>query len=214
MRLRLLGMGLAIGLSLLGASAEAQKSVSGSSGPAPPHTAQTRSLDSVTHDAQPAAPEADPSSLDAVPHDDADVQPDAAPPGAPPRDVDTAPLRDGNPDAPYAEPNPARPKAPPPAPHEAPNGPYADWIKRLDEGAAQLRAAEQRADDAAAAVTRMLTRHYPTGEAKAKLLKEREEARAALAQARQDYPQLLDDARSSGVPQSVLEPYEKAAPQS
>jgi hypothetical protein len=214
MRLRLDGVGLVLVLALWGARAEAQKSVPGSSGPAPPHAVQTRSLDSVTEGAQPAAPEADPSSLDAVPHDDADVQPDASPPGAPPRDIDTAPLRDGRPDAPYAEPNPARAKARPPAAHEPASGPYAEWIKRLDEGAAQLRAAEQRADDAEAAVTRMLTRHYPTGEAKAKLLKERDDARAALAQARQDYPQLLDDARSSGVPQSVLEPYESAAPPS
>jgi hypothetical protein len=215
MRLRIRPLDLVLALALAAATAQAQSRVPGSSGPAPPRTVPTRSLDSADHDTPPARPDdVDTSSLGSVPHDDADVQPDAAPEGAPPRDVDTAPLRDGNPDTPYVEPNPAAAKALPPAPHEAASGPYADWIKRLDDGAQQLRDAQKRAEDAEGAVTRMLTRNYPSGAAKAKLLKERDEARAALAQAQQDYPQLLEDARANGVPDSVLAPYEKAAPQS
>jgi hypothetical protein len=214
MQLALAAIAILALLGLGAAAARAQKAVPGSHGSAAPHTVQTKSLDSVDKDAEPTAPDdADTHALDGVPHDDADVQPDAAPPADVPT-AGTEPLANGNPDTPYVEPKPDAKAKAAPAPHEAPAGPYAEWIKRLDEGAQKLRDAQQRVEDAEAAVTRMLTRNYPSGAAKAKILKERDDAHAALAKAQEALPALLDEARADGVPQSVLDPYEASAPQS
>jgi len=219
------------GLALGAAGARAQTLVPGSSGDAPPrtvgtsspHSTDTRSLDSVggstrSLDAAEKGNAGDTQTLDSADTgstNDLDAVPAAS--EAPPGDAETAPLRMGHPDRPYANPapKPATPPAPAskPAPREeAPQ--WADWEHRLDDGAQHLGAARARAAQAEAAVTNMITRHYPSGEAKAKLLKERDDARADLERATQEYPELLDEARRDGVPDSILAPYEAKAPQS
>lgn len=214
--------------ALHGVVARAQDIVPGSSGDAPPRTvgsssprnAGTKSLDSVENKTGALdAADSGTQSLDGA-DTGATHDPDTVPAArdAAPGDTDTAPLRMGNPARPYA--NPAPKPATPPVPaakHSAPPDPaaqWADWVRRLDEGSQHLRDAQARADQAEAAVTVMLARHYPAGEAKAKLLKEREDARADLARAQQEYPELLDEARRDGVPDNVLAPYEAKAPQS
>ena len=213
-----------------GAVARAQNAVPGSAGDAPPRTvgtssprtAHTRSLDSAEGDTRSLdAANGGTRSLDAA-DTGATNDPDAVPAAAEtaPPDADTAPLRMGNPARPYA--NPAPKPATPPVPatkpttsHADPGGAqWADWVRRLDDGSQRLSEAKARADQAEAAVTVMLARHYPAGEAKAKLLKEREDARADLARAQQEYPELLDEARRDGVPDSLLAPYEAKAPKS
>lgn len=211
-----------------GAVARAQNDVPGSAGDAPPRTVgsssprtgHTRSLDSVEGDTRSLdAAESGTRSPDAV-DTGATNDPDAVPaaPETAPGDADTAPLRMRNPARPYANPAPKPATPPVPAPKQAahvdPAAQWADWVRRLDDGSQRLGEARARADQAEAAVTLMLARHYPAGEAKAKLLKEREEARADLARAQQEYPELLDEARRDGVPESVLEPYEAKAPHS
>jgi hypothetical protein len=210
----------------------AQNTVPGSSGNAPPRTVGTssartvgtKSLDSVegttrSLDAAESGSGSGTNSLDAVDTGSTN-DPDAVPAAseAAPPDADTAPLRMGNPERPYANPAPKPATPPVPAPkqpaHVEPVGQWADWEQRLDEGSQRLGTARARAEQAEAAVTSMLARHYPAGEAKAKLLKEREDARADLARAQQEYPELLDEARRDGVPDSVLAPFEAKAPQS
>ena len=210
-----------------GAVARAQNVVPGSAGDAPPRTvgtssprtAHTKSLDSAEGDTRATDADGGTRSLDAADTGTTN-EPDAVPAAAEtaPPDADTAPLRMGNPARAYANPAP-KPATPPvpaakPAEHADPGAQWADWVRRLDDGSQRLSDAKARADQAEAAVTVMLSRHYPAGEAKAKLLKEREDARADLERATQEYPELLDEARRDGVPDSVLAPYEAKAPQS
>jgi hypothetical protein len=218
--------------ALATAAARAQNTVPGSSGNAPPRTtgtssarnATTKSLDSVEGSTR-SLDAAETTKADTRSLDGADTgsttDPDAVPEAseAPPGDADTAPLRMGNPDHPYANPapKPATPPVPAAKPAPAPSAEpaqWADWERRLEDGVQRLGAARARADQAEAAVTSMITRNYPAGAAKARLLKEREDARADLSRALQEYPELLDEARRDGVPDSVLAPYEAKAPQS
>lgn len=87
----------------------------------------------------------------------------------------------------------------------------AAWVKRLEEGAARLSAAQQRVDELEHAKGRGASRRYPRGEAKEQYLEQLAEARAELSAAREEMPELLEDARRAGVMPGVLDRYETAA---
>ena len=62
---------------------------------------------------------------------------------------------------------------------------------------------QQAAEDA---YSRMMSRRYPLGEAKAKIIEEREKAEKAVAQAVAEQQQFLEEARRAGVPHHWVEP--------
>jgi hypothetical protein len=74
------------------------------------------------------------------------------------------------------------------------------WVARLREGRAAVSAALQRNEQADRDYKEMRHRNRARGEAKQKILEEREQAAAALEAAEQQMDELLETARRSGVP--------------
>jgi len=88
---------------------------------------------------------------------------------------------------------------------------WSSWIKTLEQGAQKLR--ELRKTEAAlqTEVGRALSRRYPRGEEKEKLLAAHARAQKDLAEAREQLPELIEQARQAGVPQGMLQEYEDLA---
>lgn len=102
----------------------------------------------------------------------------------------------------------------PPVPQEemsAEEQAAADWMRRLDEGAARLASARTRLGQLEDAKGRSAVRRYPRGDAKAKYLDDLEGARKELAEAEQSMPELIEEARRAGIEPGVLDRYESAA---
>jgi hypothetical protein len=82
---------------------------------------------------------------------------------------------------------------------------WTDWRERLAEARDEVESARKRAAAADEAVAHMRHRRRPRGEAREKLLDEREAARAALAEAERALEETLEAARRDGVPPGWLE---------
>jgi hypothetical protein len=86
------------------------------------------------------------------------------------------------------------------------------WIKRLDDAAARITAAQKNLDKLEDAKGRGAARRYPRGDAKAKYLDGLEAARKELADAREALPELVEEARRAGIENGVLDRYENFEP--
>jgi hypothetical protein len=86
------------------------------------------------------------------------------------------------------------------------------WIKRLDEAAARLAAAQRSIDRLEGTKGRGASRRYPRGEAKGKYLDDLEAARKELAAAQEALPEVIEEARRAGIPNGTLDRYENPEP--
>jgi hypothetical protein len=84
----------------------------------------------------------------------------------------------------------------------------AAWRAKLDEGRIALRGARHRVEAAHDAYADWRQRKVPRGVRKEKLVREVEEAEAALAEAQDAWLALQEEARRAGVPPGVLRDYE------
>jgi hypothetical protein len=78
------------------------------------------------------------------------------------------------------------------------------WEERFREARRALAEAQARHDGAIAAYKKMRSRNKARGDAKVAILTEREEAKAALAEAEQSLQALTEQARRAGVPPGWL----------
>jgi len=85
---------------------------------------------------------------------------------------------------------------------------WASWIKTLDDSARKLRELRRTESQLQDAIDKAISRRYPRGEEKQRLLAAHERAKADLAEAEQQHPELLEQARQAGVPQGLLQDYE------
>jgi len=113
-----------------------------------------------------------------------------------------APLLAARADAPAAKDKPAAKTA---------DDEQAAWIQKLDEAAGRIESAQKQVEQLLAAKGRGAARRYPRGDAKEKYLKDLDEARKELADAKRSLPVLLDEARRAGVPNGILDRYESLA---
>lgn len=86
---------------------------------------------------------------------------------------------------------------------------WSSWIQTLDESAKKLRELRQIEGQLQEAVDKAISRRYPRGEEKERLLAALQRAQADLAEAEQQHPELLEQARQAGVPQGLLQDYEQ-----
>jgi hypothetical protein len=84
----------------------------------------------------------------------------------------------------------------------------AGWVRRLDEAAARVVAAQKNIARLTDAKGRGAARRYPRGDAKEKYLDDLEAARKELAEAEEALPEVVEEARRAGVPNGVLDRYE------
>ncbi len=78
------------------------------------------------------------------------------------------------------------------------------WQERVIQARQRVKNAEVKLSDAEGAVTRMRTRHYPSGDAAAALENDLESAKKELADAQKAQAGLEDEARRAGVPPGWL----------
>lgn len=88
---------------------------------------------------------------------------------------------------------------------------WASWIQTLDESARKLRELRRIEGQLQDEIDKAISRRYPRGEEKQRLLAAHERAQADLAEAEQQHPDLLEQARQAGVPQGLLQDYEDVA---
>ena len=88
----------------------------------------------------------------------------------------------------------------------------AYWRDTAAELRARVTAAAVREEAATAAYSRMLTRRYPAGQAKAAIIDERDVAARALAEARAEVRDFKQQARAAGVPDRWIDPEGQAPP--
>lgn len=88
---------------------------------------------------------------------------------------------------------------------------WATWIQQLEDEARKLR--ELRKTEAALQeeVSRALSRRYPRGAEKERLLAAHERAKKDLADTERQLGTLTEQARQAGVPQGMLQDYEALA---
>lgn len=91
---------------------------------------------------------------------------------------------------------------------------WSSWIKTLDESAKKLRELSRIEGQLQDEVDKAISRRYPRGAEKERLLAALERAQADLAEAQQQHPELLEQARQAGVPQGLLQDYEDLADES
>ena len=84
-------------------------------------------------------------------------------------------------------------------------------MKSLEDHARKLRELRKTAAALEAEVGEALSRRYPRGEEKARLLAANERAKKDLAEAEAQLPELVEQARQAGVPQGLLQDYEDLA---
>ncbi|MEB2343108.1 MAG: hypothetical protein OZ948_00015 [Deltaproteobacteria bacterium] len=85
---------------------------------------------------------------------------------------------------------------------------WASWIQTLDESAKKLRELRRIEGQLQDEVDKAISRRYPRGAEKERLLAALARAQADLAEAEQQHPELLEQARQAGVPQGLLQDYE------
>jgi len=82
----------------------------------------------------------------------------------------------------------------------------AMWEEKARKADERVAAAQARLDEAQLAYTNMRMRSYPSGDARATILKEINDAKADLATAQAERASLEDQARAAGVPPSWVMP--------
>ena len=80
------------------------------------------------------------------------------------------------------------------------------WEEKARKAEERVAAAQARLDQAQLAYTNMRMRSYPSGDSRATLLKEIDDAKAELAAAQSERDSLEDQARAAGVPPSWVMP--------
>lgn len=85
---------------------------------------------------------------------------------------------------------------------------WASWIQQLDDAAKKLRELRGIEGELQDEVDKAISRRYPRGAEKERLMAALERAEADLAEAEEQYPELLEQARQAGVPQGLLQDYE------
>jgi hypothetical protein len=80
------------------------------------------------------------------------------------------------------------------------------WEEKARKAEERVAAAQARLDQAQLAYTSMRMRSYPSGDSRATILKEIDDAKAELAAAQKDRDSLEDQARAAGVPPSWVMP--------
>lgn len=80
------------------------------------------------------------------------------------------------------------------------------WEEKARKADERVGAAQARLDQAQLAYTNMRMRSYPSGDARASILKEIDDAKAELSAAQAERASLEDDARAAGVPPSWVMP--------
>jgi hypothetical protein len=88
---------------------------------------------------------------------------------------------------------------------------WSSWIKTLDDGAKKLRELRKIEGQLQEEVDKAISRRYPRGAEKERLLAALERAKADLAEAEEQYPEQIEQARQAGVPQGLLQDYEDLA---
>jgi|GEM_PF-3590633 len=96
-----------------------------------------------------------------------------------------------------------KPAAQPADPDRAARMEWEEKARKADE---RVAAAQARLDEAQLAYTNMRMRSYPSGDARATILKEIDDAKAELSAAQADRASLEDKARAAGVPPSWIMP--------
>jgi hypothetical protein len=110
--------------------------------------------------------------------------------------------------APAAAEAPARAAAPEQSAVPDESQDWASWIQRLEESAQKLRDLRRIERQLQGEVDEAKIRRYPRGEDKARLLAALERAQKDRAEAEEQHPELLEQARQAGVPQGLLQDYE------
>jgi len=80
------------------------------------------------------------------------------------------------------------------------------WEEKARKAEERVAAAQARIDQAQLAYTNMRMRSYPSGDSRATILKEIDDAKAELAAAQSERDSLEDQARAAGVPPSWVMP--------
>ncbi|HTF35838.1 MAG TPA: hypothetical protein VK714_19305 [Myxococcota bacterium] len=80
------------------------------------------------------------------------------------------------------------------------------WEEKARKADERVGAAQARLDQAQLAYTNMRMRSYPSGDARATILKEIDDAKAELSAAQAERASLEDEARAAGVPPSWVMP--------
>jgi len=80
------------------------------------------------------------------------------------------------------------------------------WEEKARKAEQRVAAAQARLDQAQLAYTNMRMRSYPSGDSRATILKEIDDAKAELAAAQSERDSLEDQARAAGVPPSWVMP--------
>jgi hypothetical protein len=81
-----------------------------------------------------------------------------------------------------------------------------EWEEKARKADERVAAAQARLDEAQLAYTNMRMRSYPSGDARAAILKDIDDAKAELSAAQADRASLEDKAREAGVPPSWIMP--------
>ena len=157
--------------------------------------------------ASPAKP-SDSSDAEATPDDSTVDAPDESTAPLPPKTTHSRPGRSNAAQSPSAGGDDAQGSAEKPAaqavdPDRALRMEWEEKARKADE---RVAAAQARLDDAQLAYTNMRMRSYPSGDARAALLKDIDDAKAELSAAQADRASLEDKAREAGVPPSWIMP--------
>jgi hypothetical protein len=81
-----------------------------------------------------------------------------------------------------------------------------EWEERARKADERVAAAQARLEAAQLAYTSMRMRGYPSGDGRAAILKEIDDAKAELSAAQEDRASLEDKARAAGIPPSWIMP--------
>ena len=159
--------------------------------------------------ASPAKP-SDNIDAEATPDDSTADAPDEGPAPVPPKTMHSRPSRSNAAQSPGdssggedAEGSAQKPAAQAADPDRALRMEWEEKARKADE---RVAAAQARLDEAQLAYTNMRMRSYPSGDARAALLKDIDDAKAELSAAQADRASLEDKAREAGVPPSWIMP--------
>jgi hypothetical protein len=110
---------------------------------------------------------------------------------------------------------PPPPQAPPaPAAGDAAQGKagaaddYSAWIRTLEQSEQRVKDLRARVAILQTMVDKSVSRRYPSGPPKAKMISDLAQAKQDLAEAEARHPDLLEQARHAGVPPGILQQYE------
>jgi len=91
---------------------------------------------------------------------------------------------------------------------QMPAAEVARWQQQLDAAWQELVDARARVERAQAAITKARAHHRARGQRKVELYAELDTARRELAEARTQWPRLVEEARRAGLPRGILADYD------